>query len=58
MQEILETTQVVLPVWYGVTAKEVYGYSPSLANVKGIDWSLGEDEVCRQLSRVILDQER
>ncbi len=49
-REILEETQIVLPIWCGVTEREVYEYSPSLLNVKGIDWSsLGEDEVCRQI---------
>ncbi|MFM0115656.1 toll/interleukin-1 receptor domain-containing protein [Paraburkholderia nemoris] len=49
-REILEETQLVLPIWCGVTKKEVYEYSPSLLNVKGVDWnSLGEDEVCRQI---------
>jgi hypothetical protein len=58
-REILEGRQLVLPVWYGVTKQSVYDYSPSLLNVKGVDWSqLGEDEVCRQLCRAILDQER
>ena len=55
-REILEERQLVLPVWYGVTKQSVYDYSPSLLNVKGVDWNhLGEDEVCRQLCRVILD---
>jgi hypothetical protein len=54
-REILEGGQLVLPVWYGVTKKSVYDYSPSLLNVKGIDWTqLGEEEVCRQLYRAIL----
>jgi|SRR5882762_153190 len=58
-REILEERQLVLPVWYGVTKQSVYDYSPSLLNVKGVDWNqLGEDEVCRQLCRAILDQER
>jgi hypothetical protein len=40
----------VLPVWHGVSKKEVFDYSPSLLNVKGVDWDqLGEDEVCRQI---------
>jgi len=58
-REILEERQLVLPVWYGVTKQAVYDYSPSLLNVKGVDWNqLGEDEVFRQLCRAILDQER
>lgn len=57
-REILEERQLVLPVWYGATKQAVYEYSPSLLNVKGVDWNqLGEDEVCRQLYRAILDQE-
>lgn len=56
-REILEEQQLVLPVWYGVTKQSVYDYSPSLLNVKGIDWNqLGEEEVCRLLVRVILNQ--
>ena len=49
-REILEDARLVLPIWCGVTKHEVYEYSPSLLNVKGVDWNaLGEDEVCRQI---------
>jgi hypothetical protein len=48
-REILEEQQLVLPVWYEVNKTEVFDYSPSLLNVKGIDWGLGVDEVSRQL---------
>lgn len=49
-REILEDSRLVLPIWLGVSKQEVYDYSPSLLNVKGIDWSaLGEEEVCRQI---------
>ncbi|WP_049820401.1 toll/interleukin-1 receptor domain-containing protein [Bradyrhizobium japonicum] len=57
-REILEHSQVILPVWYGVTSKMVYDYSPALLNVKGLSWTdLGEDEVCRLLSRAIFEPE-
>jgi hypothetical protein len=53
-REILEEKQLILPVWYCVDKQEVYNYSPSLLNVKGLDWNqLGEDEVCRHLHRAI-----
>jgi TIR domain len=53
-REILEETKLVLPVWNAVTKEEVYEYSPSLLNVKGLDWNaLGEREVCAQLFRAI-----
>ncbi len=49
-REILEEKQLVLPVWHGVEKQEVYDYSPSLLNVKGLNWKqLGEDEVSRRL---------
>lgn len=49
-REILEESALVLPIWCGVTKQQVYEYSPSLLNVKGIDWNaLGEEEVCRQI---------
>jgi hypothetical protein len=34
----MEERNVFLPIWHKVTAKDVYEYSPSLANRKGIDW--------------------
>src|ERR1700730_1615773 len=37
-RELLEKQQLVLPVWHDITAQEVFDYSPSLLNVKGIDW--------------------
>ncbi len=55
-RQILEEQKLVLPIWYNVTKQDVYEYSPSLLNVKGIDWKiLGEDEVCRQLYNVIME---
>lgn len=57
-REILEEQQLVLPVWHGVNKKSVYEYSPSLLNVKGIDWTLGEEEVVRQLHRAVVGRKR
>jgi hypothetical protein len=55
-REILEKRQLVLPVWHDVTEQSVFDYSPSLLNVKGLDWNrLGKDEVCKQLFNAILD---
>ena len=52
----MEEKQLVLPVWHGVTKEMVYDYSPSLLNVKGLDWQqLGEEEVCRQLVGALLE---
>ena len=55
-REILEQKQLVLPVWYKVTKEMVYEYSPSLLNVKGLDWDMmGEEEVCKQLAGALLE---
>ncbi len=49
-REILEDARLVLPVWCGVSRQDIFNYSPSLLNVKGVDWNmLGEEEVCRQI---------
>jgi hypothetical protein len=49
----------VLSVWFKVDKTAVYNYSPSLLNVKGLDWErLGETEVIRQLSFAVLTPER
>ncbi len=55
-REILEDANLVLPIWCGITKQDVFDYSPSLLNVKGVDWHiLGEDEVCRQIYLAIND---
>lgn len=52
-REIIEQQNVFLPVWHNVSPKDVYEYSPSLANRKGIDWALGLEEVSRRLYGII-----
>lgn len=48
-RELMERNDILLPVWVGVTPRQVFAYSPALANRVGIRWSLGVDEVVRQL---------
>jgi hypothetical protein len=48
-KEILEHKNVMLPVWAGVTKREVYEYSPRLADRKAVSIDVGIDEVVRQL---------
>jgi hypothetical protein len=44
-REILEEQRLVLPVWLGVGRQQVFDYSASLLNIKGLDWSqVGENE--------------
>lgn len=52
-RQILEEQTIILPVWNNVNVKDVYEYSPSLANILGINWSIGEAEVVSKLRRAI-----
>jgi len=48
-RELVEKKRVILPVWHKVTAKDVYEYSPVLADRVAVNWSLGVEEVARRL---------
>jgi hypothetical protein len=52
----MERSGVVLPIWHNVSAKEVYEYSPSLANKKALEWSIGLELIVRGLHSVIMAQ--
>ena len=52
-REVVEEKRVVLPVWHRVSVKDVYKYSPILADTVAVKWELGLEEVARRLSRAI-----
>ena len=52
-RELVEKQKVILPVWHGVSAADVYKYSPILADRVATQWSLGVEEVARKLLRAI-----
>ena len=52
-RELIEKQNVVLPVWHNVSAKEIYEYSPSLADRVALNWSAGVEEVARKLKHAI-----
>ena len=49
----MEDKKVILPIWYGVSASDVYEYSPVLADKVGARWELGKEEVARRLFAAI-----
>src|SRR5688572_16110446 len=53
-REMIEQEDFVLPVWQGVAPRQVYEYSPSLADRVAVDWSIGVAEVASRLRRAIL----
>ena len=49
-RELIERSNVILPVWHEVLPEDVYQYSPSLADRFAVKWELGADEVARRLA--------
>lgn len=52
-REIIEKSNVILPVWHNVKVQDVYQYSPRLADKVGLSSSLGVKELANRLSSVI-----
>ena len=52
-RQILENSNVILPVWCGVTKQQIYDYSPSLLDRLAVRWEEGIEEVLRKLVRAI-----
>ena len=51
-REIIEEQSLVIPVWAGVSKKEVYEYSPGLVNVLGAIWTdEGQEKIIRDIAR-------
>jgi len=54
MKQIFEKRKVMLPIWHGVNADDVYQYSAILADKVGVQSSLGEDQVAKKISDILL----
>ena len=52
-REIHERNHVILPVWAGVTAQDIYEYSPTLKDRFAIFWERGLDEVVQEIRRMV-----
>jgi hypothetical protein len=52
-RQILEGSNVVLPVWCGVTKQQIYDYCPSLLDKLAVRWEEGIEEVLRKLCQAI-----
>jgi hypothetical protein len=52
-REIVEKQRVMLPIWVDVTARDLYEYSPILADRVGTRWDTGIDEVVSNLARAL-----
>lgn len=55
-RELVEGTDFLLPVWYGVSKRQIFDYSPTLVNRLGANWETGETEVVRRLYKAIVSK--
>lgn len=52
-RELIEESDIVLPVWHGIDKKQIYEYCPSLVNKVGVKTDVGIEEVIRKLHHSI-----
>jgi hypothetical protein len=52
-RELLEKKKVVLPIWAGVSQRDIYEYCPSLADKVALHWSRGLKQVAGDLASKI-----
>lgn len=52
-REIIQASNLVLPIWHNVTREQVYDYSPSLVDRLAADWAKGTEEVARQIYNAV-----
>ncbi len=53
-REILETKNLVLPVWCGVSKEKIYEYCPTLLDRVGLHWDRGEEFVVNKLHQALI----
>lgn len=53
-REIIETKNLVLPIWAGVEKKEIYEYCPILVDRVGANWDKGLDFVVSKIQQAII----
>ncbi|WP_423065741.1 toll/interleukin-1 receptor domain-containing protein [Devosia sp. CN2-171] len=56
-RELVEQKKLVLPIWRDVTPRDVYEYSPILADRVAANWSEGIDAVTRKIYQAIQSSE-
>jgi hypothetical protein len=52
-REILERENLVLPIWAGVSAREVLDFSPTLADRRAINWTAGVERAAGEIAAVL-----
>ena len=52
-RELVTNEKVILPIWYGVTPKEVYEYSPSLVDTFALTWPTQDGKSEKQFNEEV-----
>lgn len=52
-RELIEKSDIILPVWHDVSQGDVYDYSPALANRVALKWEEGGEAVIRKLCQAV-----
>lgn len=52
-REILEKSNIVIPIWHGVEKRDIFEYSPRLLDKVGIPSSLPVEEIAKKVMRAI-----
>lgn len=55
-REIIETQNLVIPIWAGVNKKDIYEYSPTLVDRVGVNWDKGIDFVINKIQQVLVTE--
>lgn len=55
-REIIETKNLVLPIWAGVSKKDIYEYSPILVDRVGVNWDKGIEFVVNKIQQVLITE--
>ena len=53
-REIIETKNLVLPIWAGVSKKDIYDYSPMLVDRVGVNWDKGLEFVIEKIQHALI----
>jgi TIR domain len=55
-REIIETKNLVLPIWAGVSKQEIYEYCPILVDRVGVNWDKGIETVVTKIQQVLMTE--
>jgi hypothetical protein len=50
-REIVENSKLILPIWHGVEVRDVFEYSPILADRVALQWRMGCDTIASKVYR-------